>query len=924
MPPGSFGKFCSCLFFGDFLHFAILDFFFVLKQFIPMQRLTSFFVFVFLTGTLSTGVFLAADEPKYAITADEKAALLDKAAAALSWFQQYELTARAKIASFDYRKRISPLELMQAAELMKKAGKKDMSRNLREMFPYLRATSFECFEIAERLGEETLTSFQEEKELLSGGNTLDSTAVIKQEAEKFIKNELNPAEKMALMHAPETAGEIMRAVDVLAAAGRPAVTRYELRRFMNVEAAPEEYAKIVKRIGSKRLMQIAGDKRFAPVASVVVAKILSEAKKHWEDNGLIQEAAEALGNDAVKDNIHNSKGVLTEETKEDFTVLWQGGQVSVQELITRLAETKDKKARDALLAALLSLGSDAKEILAESLNSNSPTLVENAVIGLAAVIRAEESFLLYSAAFSISEDISDELKQKTKDIIESKSRNKISFEDAVRTLYRRAVDYTEHNRPLKSDENNMVHFWNWDEKEQKVVFVSMSIPDAYRELAYRYARQAVSLIPDDDSNEYTVVEQFYLLTKFERDAYQNGLDEPLPPEISPTNMKPEELETLLKKSLEKNFAGAALIILAALKQQAEDGKVSAKDLLVPTAGKERTLIHALVSPYRRVRFAALETIMTLNPDFPYPGSSYVSDALTWFARGEGKKVVISAAPKYSEAAKTAGYFIALGYQPELAVTGKDAMKAAVDSPDVVLVIADMKTTQPTVPNLVQELRKDRRTMEIPVAVLSSDEKELNDSLKYETFITLPEMQKIDRMSPDNPFAVSLSVMYPVIIDDQQAEKTEKDLMHKTGTTIVPPKIRIEQAKKSLHWLKIIVENAAEKSPAIYRIENYDEILRRALNSDVLLEEALELAAVTKSAAAQDIIYGIISEEMFSMPVREKAADAFKKNIEKFGILLRGKQVERLYDRYNASEFESKETQVLLGKVIDWVEDVILK
>jgi hypothetical protein len=507
-------------------------------------------------------------------------------------------------------------------------------------------------------------------------------------------------------------------------------------------------------------------------------------------------------------------------------------------------------------------------------------------------------------------------------------------------LYLRAVDYSEHNRPLKSDEEGLVHFWNWNDKDKKVEFVSLSVPNAYRELAYRYARQAQSLAADSDTKEYAAVKQLFLLVALERAAYQNGLDKPftsetLPDEIGTEieNAATKDLETLLGKALEKNYAGAAQVILALFKNKAESKTVSAEDLLTSSNGKERTLIHAVVYPNRRVRFAALETVMMLNPDFPYSGSSYVSEAIAWFARGEGKKVVVSVHPRYSEAAKTAGYFIALGYRTELAVTGKEAVKAAADSPDVELVIADMKTTLPIVPVLVQELRNDSRTAEIPAAVLSDDGKILTDSLKYETqygtLQTLPEMQKIDRLSPDNPFAVSLSVVYPVIKNDKQAEKTEKDLLRKTGTVIVPPEVRIEQAKKTLGWLTNIIETAekktAEKSgQTIYRFENYDETLRRALSSDVLLESALALAAATKSASAQDAIYNIVSDNIFPMPVREQAAAAFKENIERYGILLRGKQVQQLYDRYNASEYEPKETQILLGKIIDLVEDITVK
>ena len=42
-------------------------------------------------------------------------------------------------------------------------------------------------------------------------------------------------------------------------------------------------------------------------------------------------------------------------------------------------------------------------------------------------------------------------------------------------------------------------------------------------------------------------------------------------------------------------------------------------------------------PNRRVRFAALRAIMTLDPKSPYPGSSRVPEAFAWFAGGTGER-----------------------------------------------------------------------------------------------------------------------------------------------------------------------------------------------------------------------------------------------------------------------------------------------
>jgi CheY-like chemotaxis protein len=321
---------------------------------------------------------------------------------------------------------------------------------------------------------------------------------------------------------------------------------------------------------------------------------------------------------------------------------------------------------------------------------------------------------------------------------------------------------------------------------------------------------------------------------------------------------------------------------------------------------------------QRVRFAALEAIMTLQPEKPYAGSSYVAETLLWFAHANGQRVLVVAHPKLADAAKTAGFFIGCGYQAELAQTCRETMQLAAKTPDTELVVVDLLTSEPSVSEFAQEMRNDARTANIPIAILTNNEKILESAPNNQN---RTEMQNIDQLQPNAPFSFALTQTYPRIVSEDGATWLNNDLFEKTAIQPVPTNIRIQQAKKSLKWIKITLENA-QNGRKLYHFEGLESAVMNALRSDGRVAEGLELAATVKSNSLQVEIYETAANSLQTLQLRQNAANAFKKSVQTFGVLLRGQQVQRLYDRYNASEFEPKESQELLENLIDFLEEKI--
>jgi CheY-like chemotaxis protein len=876
-----------------------------------MFNLLLIFVFFFFSGLLFglEPEVAATPENSFAVTVGEKEQLMQKAEEMLKWFRSLNTTDKQRLSVNDFRSRLLPLELMQAAAILKQKQQPDMSRMLREILPYLQPTPLECFEIQERLGTEMLETFRQEPELLTG-NTPDSVTQVNNGATRFLQDFLNPAEKLALLHEPQSPTEIMKIVDVLAIAGRPVIIRYYLRKFLAANSEPAEYAQIAELLGSRKLLQIANTKEFAPQGSEAVTKIYAEAKKFWQHDNTVAEAVENWQTTSQLQQHHQKLN-----NPKTLHALWNGQHVSASQLIEKLGETQNEHEIEGIIAVILSFSTDGRELLAVATNSENNTLAANAALGLARSIHAEETFLLYPILLAPS-SLSEQQQHKIIQILQNRQLKLPNTENAAAELHARANDYFDRKRSLKPDFDGFVRFWNWDEKERKIKYIRMILSAAYRFFAYRYAEQAYRIKP-----EIQEIQRLYLTTLFERTAHLNGRDTKLDPNttgltniLAKTEPQPQQqrlrLEEILQFAIRKEHYAAAQVAAQLL------GMLNDKESLKSnTHGEPSPLVQATVAKDQRVRFAALSAIMALQPETPYAGSSFVAETLVWFSRADGQRVLVSAHPKHTNAAQTAGFFISCGYQGELAQTCRAAMQLAAETPDTELVVVDLVTSEPSVAEFVQEMKIDPRTAQIPIALLTN-----NNALLESAPNPQPrnEMQHFDKITPNAPFALSLSQTYPRVVNDDGAKWINNDLFTKTNVELVPPALRLEQAHQALAWITTIVENS-QNGQKLYHFEELEDTVLRALRSNGRIEQGLELAAVVNSAAMQAAIYEVAANSLLNIELRQLAANSFQKSFHRFGILLRGQQVQRLYDRYNASEFEPKETQELLESFINLIE-----
>lgn len=355
-----------------------------------------------------------------------------------------------------------------------------------------------------------------------------------------------------------------------------------------------------------------------------------------------------------------------------------------------------------------------------------------------------------------------------------------------------------------------------------------------------------------------------------------------------SNFSLDELSGVLAAAVERNCIVAAIRCAQALGERGDAAALTSFD------SRPTPLAQALSHPDRGLRFAALEAVMKIAPQQSFAGASNVPKALWQFVAGAGTPQAVAASLVATRASDWAGQLRSLGYDAIPADTGRGALEAAIRSPRLALVLVDSDIGRPLLREVLYQLRSARTTARVPVAVLSS----------------LPNLDRVQRLEEADPLL--LAVARPQsreVLENIVQRLSEKE------TTLGSSEERLQQAAAALQWIAQLQETG----------HPYDEFLREShlanlsLQVPELLEPSLRVLTVLGTADSQRTLVDLATDISAPIETRQQALAAFAKSVERFGKLLTPTQISLQFDRYNASESESRESQQVLGHLLDILE-----
>ena len=688
----------------------------------------------------------------------------------------------------------------------------------------------------------------------------------------------NAAELSVLRVAPTNDAEWFAAAVRVARVGRPAFAKLLVSKGLDAPAAsPEASAKILDSLGSGRAIYFVGNPTIGPVGGEVYEKVLAAARQYWESDAALRDAFRRAASGSVS------------ERAQGVTDARKGGPAAVKLLVTDLinGSEEDRVAAAELLpffetAAVSALVACVRDATEEQLPNVVETLAGFSDLRVGPELAARYYLDIDGAAKTSFENAL----AKQCDVVPSAA-------EIAKLAYDKALGFYRRKTVLPGVVDGRVDVWNWNAQGESLTCVDLPVESVARAEAARWALVAY-YVGENALATPSGALNLAIAAVGERHAYQVGLDSARQGVAAFESELPKlaavDLVSGMNYALETQRYAAALIPAIILQDRGDES-------LVYGAGGPSTIVRAATCPDRRLRYQALAAIVRWNPEKSYPGSSRVAAGLEWFASSAGERVVVVAEPRLAVASQIGRAFSDAGYRVIPATTGREALLAAQSCSDVELVFATSTVSEPNVGVLAQALRSDARTGDVPLLIGADAQEDASAANvlagREKNVMILPTPRELD--------AATWAI---------------QKLNDAAGVAPVPVEDRLVQGRAAARALLQLLKTR----PAIYELNDVNDLIRRLLASPALFDEGLEFAATVKTPYAQQALVDLAGDKRFGVDVRNRAVDAFERQLADNGSLLRGPEIKAMYDRYNASEKEDDQTQRVLSRLLDVYEN----
>lgn len=680
---------------------------------------------------------------------------------------------------------------------------------------------------------------------------------------------------------PSTPLEWSRAAMILADLGHPDLARGFLNRVLeglrglDQESQLAVLVSLEDHFGADKFTRMASRKDLAPEAATLNNAILTAVSRQTQDPKLIGGAISRLQDPSA------------DVRDQALAEIRRARGAAVGPMVAVLVDPNRAGEHAGVRAGLAALGSDAVGALIAMLQAPDPRLAVEA-INLLARIEASES-VLYLLAPCTSTESDPKVSEAAAAALAKLVGLAPNKSEASDLLVRRAKQYFEQLVPMREDYSGRVEVWTWDDAAKMAVGSSQPAHDASLLVAARLAREAFSVAGEDEQ-----VRLLYLATMLEQAAHAKGLENPLSLAEGTLAHRAAEfgveaIDDLLVYALDTEHTAAATVAARILGRHGTAGS------LLYRGSQPAPLVRATRHPDRRLRFAAVEAIVQLEPVTQFPGSSWVVESLDYFASSRAFPRVLIAGPNTSETQRVGGYLAALGYEFDTARTGQEAIRKLIASPDYQIALVDAALERPTVDFLLQQLRHDCRTASLPVGVVAR----------------AGQLARARHLTRNDSLAEAMPRPHAKETVLWQVER----LRALIGRRMVLPEERFRQADRALEMLAEL----SDPGQRLYDLRRVEETATTALYVPQLAQSAVTLLGNLGTAASQQALLDVASRWTQPLDLRSAAARAFQQSTKQNGILLTSSEILRQYERYNQSETMDADTQQVLGTILDSIE-----
>ena len=706
---------------------------------------------------------------------------------------------------------------------------------------------------------------------------------------------------------PQSPSELLQAVSTLSNLGRGDLATSFLDRLSATNLKPTQMADLADEIDGAALLRLADDRSLNDAGRAWIRRLAESAAQRRADARQLAAWTKQLGGDDAVARQRAARSLLLARRR------------AVSALVDVLVASPSETATGLATQILRQLGDDAVEPLVaiSRFGPRSNRRVAIDVLGQLKARRAAAALVALSVA--TDEPLQPVAKRTLGAMIGSSptpGEARILLANRIRSLLDESL--LPESRQLESET------WRWNAKSASAVADSVRADDAAIEEAAILASELLSL--DADSNWSRVL---FGVATLETAKRRFGLDDPIVGKTDPAvervlQLGPDTVSDVLSASLATGCAGAAAGACELLASVGDEAS------LHRPPDQSAALIRAAAYPDRRVQVAALRAILGFQPQTSFAGASIVPDTLTFLAGATGKRQAIIAHPRLDLAQHLAGVLGQLDIEGLPATNGKQAMAYAAQHPDVEMIFVHMAIAKPDVAELVVQLRGDRRTAGIPLALIAID----GDERRAE--------QLVERIAREEPVArARWSAAGDADLSDARSLERLMRSAHRPAPPIVirpdfdatvlrnqvesldrvadRGRTSTQRREADARWALATMAHLSDKQRALFDLRPFAARLEESLIRQENAAAAPAILARLASPHAQQALADLASTPRNDLEARRAAAAAFSDSISRFGTLLSRRDIRRQYDLYNSSASDDEAAQQVLASILDAIE-----
>ena len=674
--------------------------------------------------------------------------------------------------------------------------------------------------------------------------------------------------------APQTAEELFQASLSLLDLGRHDLANQTMNKLAAINPSPADMVALHQRFGSAPIIRLTIDGRIDAAVRQFASGILATISAYKTDRRRLDQLAKEVGNDSPQKRI-DAKAELI-----------RSGGAAVAPVLAAIQETVDPNRRNHLLSLLVRIGSAAEKRLIAALTAREPAVRQAAMQALGEI--GSEKAVLHLLRPALTGEKADSAYAAA--AIQRVTRRSIGVGEAGQLLHERVLGLLDGRVHLAADYRGICTRWRWTDGRQDFDKIDQRCEVASAAEAARLSRDLHHIMPHSEQYRRT-----YLLAHLQAAKLTHGLARALPTpagSIFATAVQedPRRLDSLLKPALELDLVPAAIGLCEVLAKTGDPG------LLVADDSQRAPLAEALIHSDRRLRVAAAHAILAIGPSQLFPGACDVTKVLDFVIRTQQERRVLIVHPNQQRGYELAGLCRELGFAGDVTGTGPDALRMAFGNPDYEFIFINDRVPSPRWTELRQLFRRDPRTADLPIAILSRGDQ-------------LLRAERVERID-------SLTVVFPYVSSTNSLTALLSQLTERLGAEPIRATERMRQAEWAMSWLD---QTSRSRKWDYLEIPSIVPSLVHALQQPRLSPSAARILGRLGTPNAQKALLDLVHNDLVPMDARESAFSALSRAMDRQGVQLTTNQILEQYELYNSSlEAEGEETR-LLGSVLDNIE-----